>query len=88
MYCSQGNVLMTEDIFMAILRAWNQKLQPFFADNAECHPKDSQCQFSHIKVVYLPPNISIIQPLGWGIIQNTKVNYHKYLLKYVLSMRK
>ena len=91
-YYSQRNSWMTVDTFMAILTAWNQKLQAkghsilLLADNAGCHPRDSHCHFSNIKVVYLPPNTtSVAQPLDLGIIWNTKVNYRKHLLRYVLS---
>lgn len=69
---------MTVDAFVTILIAWNQKWQAngrsilILADNAGCHPRDTQCQFSNIKVIYLPPNtMSVVQPLDLDI-QNTK----------------
>ena len=91
-YYSQQKAWMTADIFNAILTEWNRKLQAkgrsilLFIDNAGCHPRDSAGRFSNIKVVYLPPNTtSQIQLLDLGIIQNAKVHYRKYLLRYVLS---
>lgn len=90
-YYSQTKTWMTADIFNDILGAWNKKLRVkgrsilLFVNNAGCHPRDSHSRFSSIKVVYLPPNsISTVQPLDLGIIQNMKVHYHKYFLRYVL----
>ena len=43
-------------------------------------------QFSQIKILFLPKNItSRLQPLDAGIIQNFKVKYRKRLVTYVLA---
>ena len=91
-YFSQSKAWMTADIFNTILTSWNRKLRAkgrsilLLVDNAGCHPRDAQNKFSNIKLVYLPPNTtSEVQPLDLGIIQNTKVHYRKYFLRYVLS---
>ena len=81
---------MTVDI--AILTAWNQKLQAkehlilLLNDNGGCQARYSQCQLCIIKVVYLPLNtMSLVRTLDLGIIWNTTMSYRKYLLRYVLS---
>ena len=57
-----------------------------FLDNATCHPEFMICQFSQIKIIFLPKNTSSrLQPLDAGIIQNFKVKYQKRLVKYVLA---
>ena len=89
-YCSQSKAWKTADSFNAILTSWNQNLSVkslsilFLADNASCYPRDTQGTYKNIKLVYLQPDIttSELQPLDLGIIQNTKVHYHKKNLRY------
>ena len=52
-------------------------------DNAGCHPEESvKDRFSNIKVIFLPPNTSKLQPLDLG---NFKVQYRTLFLRFVLS---
>jgi hypothetical protein len=43
-------------------------------------------EFSNVKLVFLPPNMTAgTQPLDFGIIRNFKVKYRKMLLEFLLS---
>ena len=91
-YFSQNKAWMTGEIMEAVLTKLNRQLSSsgrsilLLMDNAGCHPENLSEKFSNIKVVFLPPNTtSMLQPLDLGIIQNFKVHYRHYLLKYVLS---
>ena len=55
-------------------------------NNAGCHPECLKTKFSHIKICFLPANTtSQLQPHDLGIIQNFKVHFRRFLLRYVLS---
>ena len=91
-YFSQNKAWMTGAIMEAVLTKLNNQLSSsgrsiiLLMDNAGCHPGNLAGKFSNIKVVFLPPNTtSMLQPLDLGIIQNFKVHYRHFLLKYVLS---
>ena len=55
-------------------------------DNAGCHPQDISDKHSNVKVILFPVNTtSKLQPLDLGIIQNFKVHYRRFLLRYILA---
>ena len=83
---------MTGEILEAVLTKLNHRMLSsgrsiiLLMDNAGCHPDDLAEKFSNIKIVFLPPNTtSMLQPLDLGIIQNFKIHYRHFLLRYVLS---
>ena len=91
-YYSQPKAWMTGEILDDILSKLNRRLTTtnrnilLLMDNAGCHPENLSGKFSNIKICFLPPNTtSTLQPLDLGIIQNFKVHYRRYFLKYVLS---
>ena len=91
-YFSQGKAWMTGEILEAVLTKLNHRMSSsgrsiiLLMDNAGCHPDDLAEKFSNIKIVFLPPNTtSMLQPLDLGIIQNFKIHYRHFLLRYVLS---
>lgn len=55
-------------------------------DNAGCHPHELDRKYSHIKLIFLPPNTtSKLKTPDAGIIKNFKVHYKTILLCYILS---
>ena len=91
-YFSQRKAWMTGEIMNAVLSKLNRRLASsnrfilLLMDNAGCHPENLTSKFSNIKIVFLPPNTtSKLQPLDLGIIQNFKVHYRHFFLRYVLS---
>ena len=83
---------MSSEILDKVLSAFNQKMKAkdrsilLLMDNAGCHPEYFKEKYSHIKIVFLPPNTtSKLQPLDLGIIQNFKVHGHHLLLRFVLA---
>ena len=88
-YYGQKKAWMTGDIMNTVLTKLNRRLSRsnrsilLLMDNAGCHPNDLVGKFSNIKVCFLPANTtSKLQPL---IIQNFKVHYRHFFLRYVLS---
>ena len=80
------------NVKMVILTKLNYRLSQnsryiiLMLDNAGCHPWSLKEKFSNIKMLFLPPNTtSQLQPLDLGIIQNFKVHYRNFLLRYVLG---
>ena len=91
-YYNQPKAWMEGSILEEILAKLNARLRRenrnilLFMDNAPCHPEGICDKFSHIKVVFLPPNTtSRLQPLDLGIIQAFKLKYYKRLLTHVVS---
>ena len=91
-YYSQAKAWMTGEILEDILIKLNRHLSSsnhnilLLMDNAGCHPENLSGKFSNIKICFLPPNTtSTLQPLDLGIIQNFKVHYRRFFLRYVLS---
>ena len=88
-YYSQKKAWMTGDSYFDQLNrhlsSSNHKIL-LFMDNAGCHPDDLSGKFSNINICFLPANTtSTLQPLDLGVIQNFKVHYRQYFLRYVLS---
>ena len=91
-YFSQTKAWMTGDIMVSILTKLNARLALnrrsilLLLDNAGCHPDSLQGKFTNINICFLPANTtSKLQPLDLGIIQNFKVHYRHFFLRYVLS---
>ena len=91
-YFDQKRAWMTDEIMEAIIGKFNSKLSRtnrlilLLMDNAGCHPEYLKTKFSHIKICFLPANTtSQLHLLDLGIIQNFKVHYRRFLLRYGLS---
>ena len=83
---------MTGEILDAVLTKLNRRLSRnnrsilLLMDNAGCHPEALVGKYSNIKISSLPANTtSKLQPLDLGVIQNFKVHYRHFFLRYVLS---
>ena len=56
-------------------------------DNCSSHPKYSADNLAHVKLVFLPPNLtSLIQPCDMGIIKNLKTYFRKHVIAQVVSV--
>ena len=78
---------MTGEILDTVLTKLNRRFSSegrkvaLLLDNAGCHPEQLKGKYSHIKVIFLPPNTtSKLQPLDLVIINNFKVHYKTLLL--------
>ena len=83
-YSNKKNAWMTGDLFRTWLADFEQDMAKktrfivVVVDNCAAHPKDSADNVPHIKLVFLPPNVtSVIQPCDMGIIRNLKANYRR-----------
>ena len=91
-YFAQKKAWMTGEILDAVLTKLNRRLSRnnrsilLLMDNAGCHPEALVGKYSNIKISFLPANTtSKLQPLDLGVIQNFKVHYRHFFLRYVLS---
>ena len=83
---TQPNSWMTRAIFCAWLEDLNNQFRKqnrkilMFCDNAAVHDIDKT--FSHVKLVFLPPNLtSHTQPMDAGIISSVKAKYRRIMLQ-------
>jgi len=55
-------------------------------DNAQTHPSgELKSDYGNITRLFLPANTTpLIQPMGQGIIENTKRRYRKYFIESLL----
>ena len=91
-YYSTPKVWITTEIMTSVLGKINWQMEVakrkiiLFMDNTPCHLESLSEQYSNIKVVFLPKNMtSRLQLLDAGIIRNFKLKYGKKLLKFVIS---
>lgn len=90
-YESSSKAWMTGNIFNAYLANLNEFFKRqnrkilLFIDNCPAHVLDSSINLSHIRVKYLPPNLtSSLQPLDGGIIRSVKANARKLQIMSLL----
>lgn len=91
-YYSQNKAWMDGEIMESILSKLNYRLSSssrfilLLMDDTDCHPENLKTKFSNIKVGFLAANSTLkLQPLDFGIIQNFKVHYRNFFLRYVLA---
>ena len=90
-YFSQKKAWMSGEILDKILTNINRKLSSqsrtilLLMDNAGCHPEQFKNKYSNVKIIFLPPNTSKLQPLDLGVIQNFKTHYRHFLLRFILA---
>ena len=84
-YRSNRKAWMTSELFREWLEHLNSKMSAqernilMFVDNCSAHP---DVQLSNVKLVFLPPNTSRLQPCDADIIANLKT---LWLLRHVLA---
>jgi len=80
---------MTGGIWERFLRAWDKDLKKknqkilLLADNHSAHTQVTG--LSNIRVEFLPPNTSALQPCDMGIIRAVKVIFRKAMCRQVLQ---
>ena len=91
-YKNNSNAWMTGDIFQDWLVSFEADMAKedcnivLVVDNCSAHPKHCADDLPHIKLVFLPPNVtSVIQPCDMGIIRNLKANYRRKVVSRVIT---
>ncbi|KAB5591184.1 Tigger transposable element-derived protein 6 [Ceratobasidium theobromae] len=91
-YKSNKKAWMRMDIWQDWLFRLNASMQQqdrhivLLCDNASSHSHDPAA-YSHIKVVFLPPNLTAwLQPMDAGIIRNFKGHYRQLLTRHALDL--
>ena len=65
--------------------AKNDRFIALIVDNCTAHPKYSADDLPHIRLVFLPPNVtSVIQPCDMGIIRNLNANYRRKVVSKII----
>lgn len=89
-YTANKKAWMVRSLFTEWLSDLNEDLMNadrkilLFIDN--CKPHENLPEFSHVRVEYLPPNItSRLQPLDMGTIRCFKALYRRLLVNYVIN---
>jgi hypothetical protein len=91
-YTHNKNAWMTSTIFHDWLVALEKDMATqkrniaLVIDNCAAHPKTAADELRHVKLVFLPPNVtSLIQPCDMGIIQNLKIFYRKKMVQRTIT---
>ena len=91
-YSNNKNAWMTGDLFRTWLADFEQDMAKknrfivVVVDHCAAYPKDSADNLPHIKLVFLPPNVtSVIQPCDMGIIRNLKANYRRKIVSRIVT---
>lgn len=91
-YAHNKTAWMTAEFFdgyLTVIDGWarnEDRRLLLICDNASSH-KHNPDKYSHLKVVYLPPNLtSHIQPMDAGIIKSFKTKYRKMLNDHALNL--
>ena len=91
-YSNNNNMWMTGDLFRTWLADFERDMAKknrfivVVVDHCAAYPKDSADNLSHIKLVFLPPNVtSVIQPCDMGIIRNLKANYRRKIVSRIVT---
>ena len=93
-YFSQPKEWISGEILNTVLSKWNWKLIytgcsiVLLMDNGGYHPPELDEAYTNIKIIFLPPNTtSKLQPLDLDIIQNLKMHYRMFFLRFVISSK-
>ena len=88
-YEGNKNAWMTADIWKDWLRRVDNKMRSqkrkiiMLCDNCAAHAED--IQLMNVKLAFLPPNTSLIQPMDQGIIANFKKQYRSLVLRRLVN---
>ena len=89
-YSSNDSAWMTGEKWLGWLRWLDNELTEksiLLADNCPAHVVDTNANYKHLTVYYLPPNTtSVLQPFDAGIINSFKANYKNALTKHMIEL--